>query len=93
MIVFTDFLKDNGVDVQLFMKNCLPEYTGFITHEGRYPRIKITYPKGWIKDAFLWNTSLQPRIDWPELNVKWRDTIRNVLIDEIAFTQSRSPKW
>jgi hypothetical protein len=92
MIVFKQFLKDNNVDFDLFELNRSTKqyrnWKGVMDWQSQKDN-----PTSWIRDAFLWEKSLQQDINWDGLNYKWRDILVHNETEIIVYTHSFKPEW
>jgi len=84
-MVFTSFLRDNGVDVQEFIRRAIED--GSLA--------TCINPEYWVSQAFAFNIAkkegFRPRhFTWAELSQKWNQTIQQLC--SIAFDND-SPKW
>jgi hypothetical protein len=91
MLIFTDFLKQQGVDLELFEKNCLHKYRRW--ESSVHPEIDLDEPATWISNAFAWNYSLQQDIDWFSISRLWHKHCRETPKSQIIYIKSHSPEW
>jgi hypothetical protein len=82
-MTFYQFLKDNDVDISIFIKNCTPPYNDpegdfdeEVMHSHRELFTKVPANE-WLERAFIWREALpQPKpVSWSSLNNAWHDLL------------------
>ena len=88
---FIKFLKQNDIDVDLFMYYTEPENNGFVFK--KYDTIHEFFEKEpcmhWVEKAFNWNKSKFSLKKLIKINKKWKDICQNK--KSILF--SAIPRW
>jgi hypothetical protein len=76
---FIKFLRENGIDVELFMYYTDPKNNGFKFK--KYKNIQDFFDKepceNWIRDAFKWDISEFDIQTLKELDNKWKNICKN----------------
>mgnify|MGYP001485723177 CR=1 FL=1 len=96
---FKHFLQSRGVDINLFIQNCTPEFQRWSTdrphftdtHSSVYG-LRKDEPIEWLQNAFLWDNSLQRDIDWLEIDNEWEDLITDERYTKLIFGLDTPPQ-
>jgi len=87
---FKKWLRENGVDTELFWKNCKPENQRWGDHtvkDNSRECLATKIKKTWLSSAFNWDISLEDKGigKWAQLSVKWRDTVETAVMEDTAI--------
>jgi hypothetical protein len=91
MITFTQFLKNNNVNLKDFEANKTnPQWAKSFEPSQE----EMDHPAGWIQFAFRWELTTQGYDYWFYLNRKWLQTIHKIDTSQIIYDlKILHPEW